>query len=237
MNLIAFYEEKGTDLLGRSLLRILQWNEERLEKCHNYIQFLFPLPEMSNVNVNAPIIDRRVFDEFRLRPDLRRNLKMSFKKMLWFYGFRLETEGERIKVCRGENFDQQSRIWDCRFDHNHLRITRIIRCLRVLGLEEEALAFRATLESSTINVSARSREFWRRAAKRSLNLRPDFEEDDIDGEDDLTVGPAFLREFEQRRKEQAQSDANAARIKKEVENSEAQSNANSVRIKEEPEDF
>ncbi|KAI9046642.1 hypothetical protein LZ554_009384 [Drepanopeziza brunnea f. sp. 'monogermtubi'] len=237
MNLIAFYEAKGTDLLGRTLSSILQWNEERLESCHNYIQFLFPLPEMSNVNINAPVIDRRVFNEFRLRPDLRRNLKLSFEKMLWFYGFRLETKGGRITVCRGENFDQQSRVWDCRFDHNHLRITRIIRCLRVLGLEEEALAFRATLESSTIHVSARSREFWRRAAERSLNLRPDFEDDDIDGEDDLTVGPAFLREFEQRRKEQAQSDANSARINKEVENSEAQPDANPVRIEKEAEEF
>jgi hypothetical protein len=82
-------------------------------------------------------------------------------------------------------------------DHNHLRITRIIRSLRVLGLEDEAHAFRAALEENGTHTSNRSREFWRRAAERSLNLRPDLE---IADESDHSIGPKFLREFEQKRK-------------------------------------
>jgi hypothetical protein len=67
----------------------------------------------------------------------------------------------------------------------------------VLGLEEEAKVFYSTLESNATRVSSRSREFWRRAAERALNLRPDLE---IDDEDDTTIGPKFLREFELERK-------------------------------------
>jgi hypothetical protein len=101
------------------------------------------------------------------------------------------------KVTKGDNYEDNSENWDTRFDHNHLRITRIIRCLRVLGLEEEAKAFLITLENSTTRVSSRSREFWRRAAERDLNLRPDLE---IDDESDNTIGPKFLREYELERK-------------------------------------
>jgi len=98
-----------------------------------------------------------------------------------------------VQISRGDNYGEHSGNWNNRFDHNHLRITRIIRCLRVLGLEDEGKAFRTTLESSATRVDARSREFWRRAAERALNLRPDLETYD---EHDTTVGPKFLREFE-----------------------------------------
>lgn len=81
-------------------------------------------------------------------------------------------------------------------DHNHLRITRIIRSLRVLGLEAEALAFYKALEETTpLHVSKRSREYWRRAAERSLNIRPDVETRD---EQDDSFGPLFLQEFVRR---------------------------------------
>lgn len=104
------------------------------------------------------------------------------------------------QVVKGANFDQNSQNWDTRFDHNHLRITRIIRCLRVLGLEDEALAFFKTLNETTTQTSDRSREFWRRAAERDLNIRPDLETDD---EEDNSVGVRFLREYEKQRKADA----------------------------------
>ncbi len=75
--------------------------------------------------------------------------------------------------------------------------------MRVSGLEEEALAFRDALEESATRVSSRSREFWRRAAERALNIRPDL---DIEDERDFTIGPKFLREFEEKRREEARSE-------------------------------
>jgi len=70
--------------------------------------------------------------------------------------------------------------------------------LRVLGLQDEARAFREALEKSATHVSSRSREFWRRAAERDLNLRPDLE---ILDEEDNGIGPRFLCEYELKRKE------------------------------------
>lgn len=97
-DLVSFYEGNGRDFRGRSLANILRWNASKLESSHDYIQTVFPLPEGSGVNWDAPIIDRRVFDAFRSRPELRAKLRESFQKILWFYGLNLEKEGDVFKV-------------------------------------------------------------------------------------------------------------------------------------------
>ncbi|KAF3041173.1 hypothetical protein E8E12_009569 [Didymella heteroderae] len=85
-------------------------------------------------------------------------------------------------VVRGPNFPKASRNWAVRMDHNHLRITRILRCLRVLGLQKECEAFFAALkrvyDDPTVNIGPRSLEFWTRAVERPLYMAPDGEECD-----------------------------------------------------------
>jgi len=44
-------------------------------------------------------------------------------------------------VIRAPNFAAKATGWLSAGDHNHLLITRILRCLTVLGLEAEAKAF------------------------------------------------------------------------------------------------
>lgn len=75
--------------------------------------------------------------------------------------------------------------------------------MRVLGLEDEALAFYDAISTATI-VSSRSRMYWERAAHRPLNIRPDVDDEDIDKE---RMGPKFLREFEQSKREHIQEES------------------------------
>lgn len=88
----------------------------------------------------------------------------------------------RYYVICGPNFRKASRNWAVRMDHNHLRITRILRCLRVLGLQKECDAFFAALkrvyDDPSINIGPRSLEFWTRAVERPLHMAPDDEECD-----------------------------------------------------------
>jgi DNA-binding transcriptional MerR regulator len=101
-----------------------------------------------------------------------------------------------FQITLGINFDEAKENWVRRYDHNHLRITRIIRSLRVLGLEEEALAFYRALEkvqSESAAISARSLTYWRRAAFRPLHIQPSVDE----GREEDVRGPAFLREYEE----------------------------------------
>ena len=85
-----------------------------------------------------------------------------------------------FNVIRGPNWAKASRNWCARFDHNHLRITRILRCLRVLGLQPECDAFFAALEDvfddPAIRISNQTMMFWTRAVERPLYIAPDDDE-------------------------------------------------------------
>jgi len=96
LGLIAFFEGTGGDFLGRKFSDILEWPDSELEVSHDYIQTLFPLPEASQMNWSATVIDRKVFDAFRARPELRGKLRTALTRMLSFYGFQwLEDAGEK----------------------------------------------------------------------------------------------------------------------------------------------
>ncbi|KAL8822317.1 MAG: hypothetical protein Q9170_008396, partial [Blastenia crenularia] len=145
----------------------------------------------SPINPSAPLIDLATYTAFRQSPELRKQLRTALVRMLRFYGFELlpsdpqngEGDGkERYEVRKSPHFAQASRNWVTRFDHNHLRITRIIRCCRVLGLEEEARAFYAALvgvaEERRGVISQKTMMFWRRAAERPLYLAPEDDDDE-----------------------------------------------------------
>lgn len=76
-------------------------------------------------------------------------------------------------------------------------MTRVIRCLRVLNLEREALGFVEALkkvhDSSTISDS--SLMYWTRAAYRPLNIAPDVSP----REEKYYLGRKFLKSFEDKR--------------------------------------
>ncbi|KAI4182374.1 MAG: hypothetical protein L6R41_006016 [Letrouitia leprolyta] len=198
---VRFYAPKhpAPDPHNRTLSQILSWPDSALEYSHNYIQYLFPLPEPSPINPSAPIINESTFTAFRSRPELRDQLRSSLVRILKFYGFELVTStnsqvdtedkepnadqsGSRYRVQQSPSFPQASKSWLTRFDHNHLRITRIIRCCRVLGLEEEAKAFFHALievaEQKRGVISGKSLMFWRRAAERPLWMAPEDDDDD-----------------------------------------------------------
>lgn len=210
--IVNFYDPsvRGVDFRGRSLNDILVYSDIKLEQSHNYIQVLFPLPEGSPFNLSAPVIDKATFDTFRQRPDLRASVREAFSRMLSFYGFDLcnvsvaspRSDKGITNVVPNNNAEFRFRNWVVRFNHNHLRITRIIRSLRVLGLEDEAIAFFDALKKLNRTrpgrIGSTPMMYWTRAAKRPLNIAPD-EDDEGDEESEdgaIAIGPAFLREFE-----------------------------------------
>ncbi|KAM3086465.1 hypothetical protein ACMFMG_000597 [Clarireedia jacksonii] len=201
--LVSFYAGKTRDSEGRWLSDILRWTDETLEYEHSFIQWLFPLPEFSMVNPDAPLLNRDVFAAFHTNPDLIARLKTSFIRMLGFYGFQLtdEIDGKGLPIIvKSPAFGHKSKTWLMMSNHNHLRITRIIRCLRILGLESEAIAFYKTLSAITTGtkqiVSCRSTDYWRRAAERPVHWEPSLSEDVCEADKKWALGPDFLREYE-----------------------------------------
>lgn len=161
--LLRFYRHAGPDHRGRSLREIRAFGEDRLESTHDFIQWLFPLPEPSGANLHAPRLTAADIAAFRAGEALRGELLASLDVMLRFYG--LAREGEA--VTRGAGYARRSGEWLGR-PHNFLRISRILRCLALLGCAPEARAFLDCLEGicaqNAAAIGERTLGYWRRAA-------------------------------------------------------------------------
>jgi hypothetical protein len=166
--LLRFYRLEGQDARGRTLPDIWDWDDARLEDVHDYIQWLFPLPEPSAFNPLAPILDATAIAAFHESPHLRQRLLRSLERLLAFYGLTLTAAGDTVRVTRAPSFADRSRTWLRAGNHNHLRLTRILTSLRLLGLEDHAAALADCLEAIAREhphaISATTLAYWRRAA-------------------------------------------------------------------------
>ncbi len=142
---IGFYSDAGPDNRGRFLKEIQNWSDDELGRTHDYIQWLFPLDEPSGVNLNAPTLNAYTINRFRSDADLRRRLQASLVRMLAFYGLEMRATVPLSVVCT-ESFPERAENWLTPSNHNHLKITRILRSLCLLGLEDQADSFFRFLE-------------------------------------------------------------------------------------------
>jgi hypothetical protein len=120
--IIAYLSGTGTDHRGRTLEDILAFDDDRLESEHDYIQWLFPLDTHSNALAEAPILTEA--DIVQARGDvgtIRDNIQRSVKRMRLFYS--------------------QNDHWLEPRDHNHLRITRILKSSQLLHSYAQAEVF------------------------------------------------------------------------------------------------
>lgn len=169
--ILDFYSGRSADDSGRMWQEIVSWTDDQLEEVHDYIQWLFPLPERSGANPFAPVLNQAVTQAFRDSPELHDRLRTSYRRMLGFYGLVFEP-GSPPSVRRTANFNSRARNWIHLNNHNHLRITRILRSLRLLGLEAEAKAFYSCLRDiyeeemhrGEARIAPRTWQFWAAAA-------------------------------------------------------------------------
>ncbi len=122
MNFENFLTNNEPDFKDRFLNDIWNFSDEDIEHTHDFIQLLFPLNEKSEsvfhgyyLNTNNVVIN------IKSNETAKNNIVKSSK---WFLSF-LERNSH----------------WRRRQDHNYLRITRIIKSLRLLVSDEEADIF------------------------------------------------------------------------------------------------
>jgi Opioid growth factor receptor (OGFr) conserved region len=163
MNFVAFYLGDAPDHLGRMLEDILRWNDDKLEAGHDYINVLFPLREPSTHIPTAPVLDDAALQEFRTNSVIQKNLLRSFQVMLRFFGFQFDAR--KREVVKAVDFPGKAANWLFVGDHNHLRITRILKCLNACGLGDCAAAFLRTLleVAEPGRVSDETLGYWKRA--------------------------------------------------------------------------
>ena len=144
MEIVGFLEGKLPDHRGRILAMLLQQTDHQAETNHDYIQWLFPLDEPSRSVNGAPVLTELDIDEIRQSSLAQANLAESAR---WFLGF-LERDDR----------------WITKYNHNHLRINRVIKSLRLLTSDKAADEFRdKVLQAVGDNlnlVDQKARGFW-----------------------------------------------------------------------------
>jgi hypothetical protein len=161
-NIITFYLKESPNLDGRWLEEIWAWSDDDWELEHDFIQHLFPLDQPSAFNADAPLLDEATINEWHRDKLLQHNLRTSYERWLQFCG--VENVDGKLHLA-----DRKPNVWDG-LNHNWLRITRVLRCLMLLGLQDEANDFFALLtvlrDSGTVAINDQSWRYWKRAVGR-----------------------------------------------------------------------
>ncbi|MFC4173798.1 opioid growth factor receptor-related protein [Microvirga sp. GCM10011540] len=143
----AYLAGSGTDGRNRTVEDILALPDEALERIHDYIQWLFPLPTRSMAQPNAPVLSEEEIAAIRADEQALANLRRGAARMRRFY--------------------EATDDWLTWSDHNHLRITRIIQSLKLLAGDAEARAFHdavmARHEAAGSPVDPHNLGYWTRA--------------------------------------------------------------------------
>ncbi len=123
-----FFVGTGTDHAGRSIVDYHDMPDETLELIHDYIQWAFPTRQPSQCQAaNAPLLSDEAIVLMKDDRKAMGNYYAMFARMMSFY--------------------QDNKHWLVEYDHNHLRITRI--------LESSAEVFDVNTSQYFLNVMLR----------------------------------------------------------------------------------
>ena len=170
--IVPFYNGTGADTQGRTLADILSWSDSRLESAHDYIQWLFPLPERSNFNPDAPLLTPDSIAALTTSSEAQSHFAQAFMRMLRFYGLEYqEGASGAARVVLAGNYTARSSNWLTPYNHNYLRLTRMLRSLHVLGQQRRARALGDCLyqiyeqerKSGRNRVSVETLKYWQQA--------------------------------------------------------------------------
>ena len=127
--IIKFLKGETKDFMERTYDDILGHSNEEMEKCHSSIQQIFPLHEFSKHAATCPILTPEIVKGAKQYPEVSENLLKAKDRMERF-----------LAIGDYEDIDIQ-RKWCKDYNHNLLRVTRVIRCLRLFGLDDAANDF------------------------------------------------------------------------------------------------
>ena len=147
MNFEEFLTHRGKDFKDRTLQDIWSYSDKEIERRHDFIQVIFPLNKPSQAVSHGYFLNsKELVNQIKTNKNAVINISKSSQ---WFYSFL-----------------ERNRYWNTRHDHNQLRITRVIECLRLLVSDEEADNFyNNVLELIEDNnqVNTRTLNFWSNA--------------------------------------------------------------------------
>lgn len=177
--IVDFYRGEIENDEGFKIDQILNWGLLEWEASHLSIQWIFPTVRPSQFNPDAPRLDQETVEAFNTDVDL----KIKFHEALssWFRAYGLKFEGGIFEWMDSSGLDGTTNVglieamktdpkaWLRQFNHNHLRITRILECLRYLGFTNYAQAlFHKLTGEDGVEITGNTYQHWRNAAYGEL---------------------------------------------------------------------
>ncbi|WP_046862034.1 opioid growth factor receptor-related protein [Microvirga massiliensis] len=147
--LVRYLAGRGTDARGRTAADVIALSDWELERSHDWVQWLFPLPTRSSAVPGSPILSDADIAAIKSDPVAIATLERAVDRMITFY--------------------ERTDHWLQRYDHNHLRITRILQSVSLLLGHSSARAFldcvMALHEAAGAPVNPTSLQYWRDALR------------------------------------------------------------------------
>lgn len=158
---LEFYAGKA-NFNGLTLHEVWKYTDREYEGYHDFIQWVFPSDEPSMISRDAPVVTKEDAQLFRECASAQIKLIHSYRQFLRFIGVKIDVQGNFVIVDQ-RKFNLRVR----RCNHNLQRITRVIRCLYILGLPERAQQFVDFLEEADgkYGLNEVSMMYWRNAIK------------------------------------------------------------------------
>lgn len=120
-DIVEFFRGVKANQSGLDWFQVISMNNEELEYSHDWVQWIFPLPEPSLAVPSSPVL---------VAADIHAISKNIELKSAYWVGI--------SRVC---DFYISTDYWLKYTNHNHKRITRIIRSMKLILGRDEAVLF------------------------------------------------------------------------------------------------
>jgi len=163
-----FYDNKIPNGDGLYLKEMWDFNDWQIENTHHFIQWLFPISFKSNHCDDAPIVTAKEVEKLTRSEDFRHKLLKSLAMMENFWGFDVEHASTIAKPKSFRSF--LNKEWFTPYNHNFIRISRVLQSLVLFGLDKEAQELLDYLENNVYTnykhiIGEENLEMWKMAVQ------------------------------------------------------------------------
>lgn len=116
--IVDYYLGKSTDSVGNTISDYLSYSDNNLEQDREYVPWTFPSTEAMPGYLNPPTLSKEDVEAFRSDKILQEMVRSVVNHYLKFLN--------------------NTSSWRATVSHNHIRITKMIRFLAMIGMKEEA---------------------------------------------------------------------------------------------------